>query len=90
MQQTSSQELTTVGGSGGSTTTGFATGTKCTQSGTYRAGNKYMDTIAIFAAGDIFLPFLDGKKTTWFLLTPTLSSNREGSFTSVKVEAGTI
>ena len=90
MQQelTSSQELTA--GGGGSTTTGFATGTKCTQSGTYRASNKYMDTIAIFAAGEVFLPFLDGKKTTWFLLTPALSTNRDGLFTSVKVEAGSV
>ena len=88
-QELTSQELT-AGGGGGNTTTGFATGTKCTTSGTYRASNKYMDTIALFAAGETFLPFLDGKKTTWFLLTPTLSTNRDGSFTSVKVEAGTV
>lgn len=90
MQQetTAGQELTA--GGGGNTTTGFATGTKCTQSGTYRASNRYMDTIALFAAGETFLPFLDGKKTTWYLLTQSLSTNQEGSFTSVKVEAGTI
>ena len=76
---------------GGSTsTTGFATGTTCTSSGTYRASNKYMDAVQIVAAGDVFPPFVDGKKTTWYPLTTSLSTNKDGSFTSVKVEAGTI
>lgn len=86
-QELTSQELT-AGGGGGNTTTGFATGTTCTTSGTYRASNKYMDTVALFAAGDTFLPFVDGRKTTWYLLTPSLTTNKDGSFTSVKVEAG--
>jgi len=86
-QQTAAE--TTAGG-GGTTTTGFATGTTCTSSGTYRCSNKYMDIIAIFAAGDIFLPGPDGRKTTWFKLTASLSSNKSGSFESVKVVAGTV
>ena len=83
--------LASGGGNGGfNTTTGFATGTTCTSSGTYRASNKYMDAILIFAAGEIFLPFLDGRKTTWYALSPTLTTKKEGSFSSVKVEAGTV
>ena len=91
-QEFTAQETSLVGGSNGgfNTTTGFATGTVCQSSGTYRASNKYLDTVQIFAAGEIFRPFLDGRKTTWFALSPALSSNRDGSFTSVKVEAGTI
>ena len=86
------EDSSLVGGSNGgfNTTTGFATGTTCTSSGTYRASNKYIDTVQIYAAGEIFRPFLDGRKTTWFALSPSLSSNKSGSFTSVKVEAGTI
>ncbi len=87
-QQTAAE--TTAGGGGSTTTTGFATGTTCASSGTYRCSNKYMDIIAIFAAGDIFLPGPDGKKTTWFKLTASLSSNKSGSFESVKVVAGTV
>jgi hypothetical protein len=85
------QETTLVGGNGGgNTTTGFATGTTCTTSGTYRASNKYMDIVQIYAAGEVFLPFADGKKTTWYALTPSLTTNKDGSFTSVKVDAGSI
>ena len=80
-----------AGGNGGfNTTTGFATGTTCQSSGTFRASNKYMDIVQIYAAGEVFLPFSDGRKTTWFALSPSLSTNKEGSFDSVKVEAGTI
>ena len=79
-----------AGGGSGSTSLGFTTGTTCTSSGTYRASNRYMDIVAIIAAGDIFPPFCDGKKTTWFALSTSLSSNKGGSFTSVKVDAGTV
>ena len=80
-----------AGGNGGfNTTTGFATGTTCTSSGTYRASNKYMDIVQIYAAGEIFLPFVDGRKTTWFALSSSLATNKDGSFSSVKVAAGTI
>lgn len=88
-QEATTQQETTAGG-GGNTSTGFATGTTCTTSGTYRASNKYMDMVMVIAAGEVFPAFCDGRKTTWFALTPTLSTNKEGSFTSVKVVAGTI
>ena len=45
---------------------------------------------SVYAAGEVFLPFADGKKTTWFALSPSLSTNQEGSFSSVKVSPGTI
>lgn len=73
-----------------STTTGYATGTVCQRSGNYRASNKYMDIVVAYAKGDIFFGGPDGKKTTWYALTSTLSTNNDGSFDSVKVAAGTI
>lgn len=81
-----------AGGNGGfNTTTGYATGTACPASGTYRASNKYLDIIMAVAAGEIFQVGPDGKKTTWYALSPTLSTNTtDGSFSSVKVEAGTV
>ena len=91
MNQESMQDsLVEGGGNGGSTTLGFATGTTCTSSGTYRCSNKYMDIVAIYVVGQIFLAGGDGKKTTWFPLTKSLSSNSDGGFRSVKVDAGTI
>ena len=89
MNQTTQQETTSAGG-GNTGSTGFSTGTICTSSGTYRCSNKYMDIVAIFAAGDVFLKGPDGKNTTWFKLTASLSSNKSGSFESVKVVAGTV
>ena len=82
------QELTADGTKTGSST-GFATGTTCTTTSSYRASNKYMDNIIVVAAGEVFPPFCDGKKTTWYLLSST-STSTDGSFTSVKVEAGTV
>jgi|SRR5688572_8904314 len=89
---TGSQELSFAGGNGGNTTTGFATGTTCPSSGTYRAENKYMTVVAIYAAGEIFRTMTDGRKTTWYALTKTATSGFSdgGSFSSVKVEAGTV
>ena len=85
------QETSLAGGNGGfSTTTGYATGTICQSSGTFRASNKYIDAVLVYAAGEVFLPFVDGRKTTWYALSPSLSTNKDGSFTSVKVVAGTI
>jgi hypothetical protein len=86
-QQTTAE---TTSGGGTTTTTGFATGTICTSSGTYRCSTRYMDIIAIVCAGEAFLPGPDGKKTTWFKLSTSLSSNKSGSFESVKVVAGTV
>ena len=72
------------------TTTSYSTGTVCQFSGTYIARNKYMDIIGVYAKGDIFRVGPDGKKTTWSALTSTVSTNSDGSFSSVKVDAGTI
>lgn len=78
-----------AGGNGGfNPNTGYATGTVCSLSGTYRASNKYMDIVMAVAQGDIFQPGPDGKKTTWYALTSSLSTNNDGSFSSVKVAAG--
>jgi hypothetical protein len=85
------QDSMAAGGNGGfNTTTGYVTGATVPSSGTYRASNKYLDTIQIYAAGETFRAFLDGKKCTWYALSPSLSSNSDGSFSSVKVSAGTI
>jgi len=89
-QDMTTQETTAGGGGNTGSTTGFATGTICTSSGTYRCSNKYMDVVAIFAAGDSFLKGPDGKNTTWFKLSASLSSNKSGSFEGVKVPAGTL
>jgi len=86
-----SQDSLAAGGNGGfNTTTGFATGSTCTSSGTYRASNRYMDIVGVYAAGEVFRVGPDGKKTTWYALSPTLTTNKSGSFDSVKVEAGTV
>ena len=91
MNQDAMQDLFVEGGgNGGSTTTGFATGTICTSSGTYRCSNRYMDIVAIYVVGQTFLAGGDGKKTTWYPLTTALSTNKDGGFTSVKVDAGTV
>jgi hypothetical protein len=86
----SSQDSLAGGNGGFSTTTGYATGTTCPSSGTYRCSNKYMDIIMAIAQGEIFLAGPDGKKTTWYALSPTLSTNTDGSFSSVKVAPGTV
>lgn len=91
MNQETQETLAGGGGNSGGSTTGFSTGTTCTSSGTYRCSNKYMDVIAIFAAGDTFLKGPDGKNTTWFRLTPTLTTVKSGgSWEPVKVPAGTL
>ena len=89
-QEFTSQELSAGGGNGG-TAFGFVTGATCTTSGTYRASNKYMDIVSIYVAGEVFRAFADGKKTTWYALTPSLTTkDGDGGFRSVKVDAGTI
>jgi hypothetical protein len=82
--------LSAGGNTSFNTTTGYATGSTVPASGTYRASNKYLDTIQVYVVGEIFRPFVDGKKTTWYALSPTLSTNNDGSFSSVKVAPGTI
>jgi hypothetical protein len=90
MNQDAMQDSLAGGNGGFNTTTGFATGTTCTSSGTFRASNKYMDIVQVYAVGEVFLPFADGKKTTWYALSPSLTTNKDGSFTSVKVVAGSV
>jgi hypothetical protein len=90
-QDTIQQDSMAAGGNGGfNTTTGYATGTICPASGTYRSSTRYMDTLVVMGQGETFLPGSDGKKTTWYRITSSLSTNKDGSFSSVKVEAGTI
>ena len=72
------------------TTTSYSTGTVCQFSGTYRASNKYMDIIGLYAKGEVFRVGPDGKKTTWTALTQTVSTNSGGSFDSVKVAPGSV
>lgn len=91
MNQDAIQQDALAGGNGGfNTTTGYATGTTVQLSGTYRASNKYMDIVQLYAAGEVFLVGPDGRKTTWYALSSSLSTNKDGSFSSVKVAAGTI
>lgn len=67
------------------TPTGFATGTKCTKSGSYKASNQYLELIITLEEGDEFPLFPDGQKTTWYTLTP----NTKDGFEPVKVAPGT-
>ncbi|HEY2962692.1 MAG TPA: hypothetical protein VGJ37_09780 [Pyrinomonadaceae bacterium] len=90
-QDAIAQQDALAGGNGGfNTTTGYATGTVVPFSGTFRASNKYMDIVQLYAAGEIFFAGADNRKTTWYALTPTLSTNQDGGFASVKVAAGTV
>lgn len=87
-QQEATQESLAGGNGGFNTTIGYTTGATCPSSGTFRASNKYMDVVLVYAAGEVFLPGPDGKKTTWYALSPSLSTNKEGSFSSLKVAPG--
>ena len=85
------ESLVAGGGNGGfNTTTGYATGTTVPFSGTFRASNKYMDIVQLYAVGEIFFAGPDNKKTTWYALTRSLSTNVSGDFDSVKVEPGAV
>lgn len=87
------QDSLAAGGNGGfNTTTGYATGTICQRSGNYQAENKYIRVVVPYAAGEKFLAGPDGRKTTWYALAAAVStsSTSDGSFTSVKVQAGTV
>lgn len=81
-QQTSSQELTS------SFTTGFATGTVCTRTGSYKASNNYMQAIVVVVKGNKFPNFTDGKKTTWYALSSSGASASDDGFTAVTAQAG--
>ena len=66
------------------TPVGFPTGTTCTKSGIYRADNKYLEVILVVGEGEIFPPFVDGQKITWYALEPSTKS----TFDAVKVSPG--
>ena len=66
------------------TTTGFLTGATCTKTGVYQASNKYLEVIIVLSDGDVFPPFVDGEKITWYALKP----GTKGSFDAVKVTPG--
>lgn len=78
------QENQRIGG-----TTGYASGTICPKTGSYKSSNKYMDTIVAVAKGDPFPAGTDGGKTTWVALSTSTDGSRT-SFESVKVNAGTL
>jgi len=86
------QDSLAVGGNGGNTGTGFATGTTCPRSGNYEAENKYIRVVVPYGVGDKFLNGPDGKKTTWYALSGVVStsSTSDGGFDSVKVAPGTV
>ncbi|HEY0762499.1 MAG TPA: hypothetical protein VGD61_09010 [Pyrinomonadaceae bacterium] len=91
MSQEFQTQETLAGGNGGfNTTTGYATGTACPASGTFRASNKYMDIVQAYAVGEIFLAGPDEKKTIWYALSPSLTTNKDGGFESVKVAPGSV
>lgn len=51
------------------TPTGYATGTICPKTDTYRAANQYIENIVVVSKGQAFPPFSDGSKTIWYPLT---------------------
>ena len=71
---------------GGST--GYATGTTCPKTGSYKSVTKYTETIVCFVKGVKFPNGSDGKKTTWTALSSTDSSKT--GFESVRVAPGTV
>ena len=91
-QEATAQELTVGGNFGGNTSGSFTTGSKCLASGTFVAENKYMRHVIALAAGELFPPFVDGKKISWTALTTAIAAAKtaDGGFTSVKVEAGAV
>ena len=88
MNQDLMQESLAGGGGNTGGSTGFASGTICTSSGTFRSSNKYMDIICTVGKDEAFPLGSDGKKTTWVRLSASLSSNKGGSFEGVKVLPG--
>jgi hypothetical protein len=78
------QELTA---GGNSFTTGFASGSTCTRTGSYKAGNKYLQAIVVVVKGAKFPNFTDGKKTTWYALSTNPSTTSDG-FDSVTASPG--
>ncbi|HEY2962693.1 MAG TPA: hypothetical protein VGJ37_09785 [Pyrinomonadaceae bacterium] len=82
--QDKQQTTQTDGSKTDTTTTGFPTGTTCAKTGIYHATNKYLEVIIVVEDGEVFPPFTDGQKTTWYALGPSTKD----SFDSVKVSPG--
>ena len=71
---------------------GFATGTTCTDTNLYKCTDNKMVYIEHIPAGTAFPPFPGGNgksKTTWFKVTQTTDGDQT-SFRSGLVEAGTL
>ena len=86
-QDVAAQELS----AGGNFGTGFTTGTVCSQTGSYKAENNYMQAIVVVVAGAKFPSFTDGKKCTWYSLSSsTTAMTSDSGFDSAKVAPGTI
>ena len=80
------QEFKTGGSSG------FATGTICTDTNLYKCTDNKVEYIEHIAAGTAFPNFPGGNgkgKATWFKITLATDGDRTG-FDSVKVVAGTL
>jgi len=88
-----SQDLvldTAKGGTG--TTSGGSTGQTCAKTGLYKATDGKIEFIEYIAQGTAFPPFPGGngnKKCTWSRLS-LATDGGQGSFTAVKVDAGTL
>lgn len=81
-----SQELTAK------KTTSGATGTTCTKTGLYKATDGRTEFAQLIRKGSLFPPYPGGTgtaKTTWATVTESADGSKT-SFTSVKVEAGTL
>ncbi len=71
---------------------GFKTGATCTDTSLYKCTDNKVEYIEYIAAGDLFPNFPGGNgkgRATWYKLTLATDGDR-ASFTSVKVEAGTL
>lgn len=70
-------------------TTGYATGSICPKTGSYKSSSKFMDTIIPVVKGDKFPTGVDGGTTTWTALSTSSDGSKTG-FEAVKVTAGTL
>lgn len=66
---------------------GYASGSVCPKTGSYKSTNNYVDTIVAVAKGDKFPSGADGGKTTWTALSTATDGNKTG-FDSVRATAG--
>jgi 3,4-dihydroxy-2-butanone 4-phosphate synthase len=87
-QEFAAQEMTSTNTT---FTTGYASGTICPRTGSYKAQNAYMNAIVTVVKNAKFPNFIDGKKTTWYALNTTSGgTTSDGGFESTRVSAGTL